>query len=40
MAGAGAGVALQGPKGEVLHYALHLLFSITNNMAEYAAMIA
>jgi ribonuclease HI len=40
MNGAGAGVALRGPKGEVLHYALHLLFPVTNNTAEYEAMIA
>jgi ribonuclease HI len=40
MAGADAGVALRGSKGEVLHYALHLLFPITNNTAEYEAIIA
>jgi ribonuclease HI len=39
MAGVGAGIALRGPKREVLHYALHLLFPVTNNTAEYEAMI-
>jgi ribonuclease HI len=40
MNGVGAGVALRGPKGEVLHYALHLLFPVINNTVEYEAMIA
>jgi ribonuclease HI len=39
MVGIAAEVTLRGPKGEVLHYAPHLLFSVTNNMAEYEAMI-
>jgi RNase H-like domain found in reverse transcriptase/Reverse transcriptase-like len=40
MNGAGAGVALRGPKGEVLHYALHLIFPVMNNTAEYESIIA
>jgi hypothetical protein len=32
MVGVGAGVSLRGPKRDVLHYALHLLFSVTNNI--------
>jgi ribonuclease HI len=39
MAGVGAGVALRGPNKEVLHYTPHLLFSVTNNTAEYETMI-
>src|SRR5664279_3910716 len=38
--GAGAGVSLQGPQGEMLNYALHFQFLVTNNTAEYEALIA
>ena len=38
--GSGAGVALTGPRGEIFNYALHFLFPVTNNVAEYKAMIA
>ena len=37
--GSGAGVALEGPGGEVFNYALKFLFPVTNNVAEYEAMI-
>ena len=38
--GAGAGVSLRGPQGEMLNYALHFQFPVTNNTAEYEALIA
>lgn len=38
--GAGAGVSLTGPLGEILNYALHFLFPVTNNTVKYEAMIA
>lgn len=37
---AGAGIALTGPQGEMLNYALHFQFPVTKNTAEYEAMIA
>ena len=37
--GAGVGVQMLGPQGEDLKYAAHLLFPITNNAAEYEAII-
>ncbi|XP_078167202.1 uncharacterized protein LOC144561968 [Carex rostrata] len=38
--GARAGVSLLGPRGELLNYALHFQFPVTNNTAEYEALIA
>ena len=37
--GSGAGVLLQSPKGDKLHYVLQIHFEATNNMAEYEALI-
>ncbi|XP_078158896.1 uncharacterized protein LOC144554452 [Carex rostrata] len=37
--GAGAGVSLLRPQGEMLNYTLHFQFPITNNTAEYEALI-
>jgi ribonuclease HI len=37
--GAGAGILLIEPRGEQLKYALQLLFSASNNVAEYEALI-
>src|SRR3954451_25036778 len=37
--GSGAGVILQSPKGDKLHYVLQIHFKATNNMAEYEALI-
>ena len=37
--GSGAGVLLQSPTGDKLHYVLHIHFEPTNNMAEYEALI-
>ena len=37
--GSGAGITLNGPRGETLNYAIKFLFSVTNNTAEYEAMI-
>src|SRR3954464_9671886 len=37
--GSGAGVLLQSPTGEKLHYVLQIHFEATNNMAEYEALI-
>ena len=37
--GAGVGVLMLGPKGEQLSYAATLKFAVTNNAAEYEAMI-
>ena len=37
--GAGVGVQMLGPQDEDLKYAAHLLFPITNNAAEYEAII-
>jgi hypothetical protein len=39
MQGAGAGILLIAPRGEQLKYALQLLFSASNNVAEYEALI-
>ena len=39
-AGSGAGLILNGPKGDVVGYALHFNFLTTNNEAEYEALIA
>lgn len=38
--GAGAGVSLLGPQGEMLNYALHFQFPVINNTVEYEALIA
>lgn len=38
--GAGAGVSLLEPQGEMLNYALHFQFPVTNNTTEYKALIA
>jgi ribonuclease HI len=35
----GARVAVISPQGDVLNYALHLIFPMTNNIVEYEAMI-
>src|SRR4051812_9768779 len=35
----GAGIVLSSPKGEQLKYALHILFSALNNVAEYDALV-
>jgi ribonuclease HI len=37
--GAGAGVLLLTPDGEQFKYMVHLNFKVTNNMAEYEALI-
>jgi ribonuclease HI len=37
--GSGAGVAVINPQGDLLNYALHLMFHVTNNVTEYEAMI-
>ena len=37
--GAGAGVVLTSPKGEKLKYVLQILFLVSNNAAEYEAML-
>ena len=37
--GSGAGVLLQSPTGDKLHYVLQIHFEATNNMAEYEALI-
>ena len=37
--GAGAGILFIAPGGEQLKYALQLLFSASNNAAEYEALI-
>ena len=37
--GSGAGVLLQSPTGDKLHYVLQIHFGATNNMAEYEALI-
>ena len=37
--GSGAGVLLQSPTGDTLHYVLQIHFEATNNMAEYDALI-
>lgn len=38
--GGGAGVVLKDPEGVIQRYALTLLFLVTNNAAEYEALIA
>ena len=38
--GSGAGVILESPTGEKVNYALRLEFPISNNEAEYEALIA
>ena len=35
----GAGIVLEGPKGEEISYAVRLEFTATNNQAEYEALI-
>jgi ribonuclease HI len=37
--GSGAGIAMTNSQGDVLNYALHLMFYIINNVAEYEVMI-
>jgi ribonuclease HI len=37
--GAGAGVVLIPPEGDVLKYAIQLEFSATNNIAEYEGLV-
>ncbi|KAJ4811234.1 Pol-polyprotein [Rhynchospora pubera] len=36
----GVGVEIKGPKGEKFHYAIHLTFEVSNNVAEYEALLA
>ncbi|KAJ3704029.1 hypothetical protein LUZ61_007734 [Rhynchospora tenuis] len=38
--GSGVGVEIIGPKGEKFHYAIHLTFNVSNNVAEYEALLA
>ncbi|KAJ4757223.1 Pol-polyprotein [Rhynchospora pubera] len=38
--GSGVGVEIKGPKGEKFHYAIHLTFEVSNNVAEYEALLA
>ena len=38
--GGGAGIAITSPKNDVLEYGVQLKFSITNNEAEYEALLA
>jgi ribonuclease HI len=37
--GAGAGVVLIPPKGDILKYIIQLEFSVTNNIAEYEGLV-
>jgi ribonuclease HI len=37
--GGGAGVVLVDPSGDQVKYMVHLEFKVTNNMAEYEALI-
>jgi ribonuclease HI len=37
--GAGAGVVLIPLEGDILKYAIHIEFSVTNNIAEYEGLI-
>jgi ribonuclease HI len=37
--GAGAGVVLIPPKGDILKYAIQLEFSATNNIEEYEGLV-
>jgi ribonuclease HI len=37
--GAGAGVVLIPPEGDMLKYAIQIEFSATNNMAEYEGLV-
>ncbi|KAJ1691406.1 hypothetical protein LUZ63_015561 [Rhynchospora breviuscula] len=37
--GSGVGVEIKGPKGEKFHYAVHLTFEVSNNIAEYEALL-
>ena len=39
MSGTGAGLILVNPKEIIMEYALHFKFSVTNNRAEYEALI-
>ncbi|KAJ3685541.1 hypothetical protein LUZ61_014705 [Rhynchospora tenuis] len=38
--GSGVRVEIIGPKGEKFHYAIHLTFNVSNNVAEYEALLA
>ncbi|KAJ4795108.1 Pol-polyprotein [Rhynchospora pubera] len=38
--GSGVGIEIKGPKGEKFHYAIHLTFEVSNNVAEYEALLA
>ncbi|KAJ4800173.1 Pol-polyprotein [Rhynchospora pubera] len=38
--GSGVGVEIKGPKGEKFHCAIHLTFEVSNNVAEYEALLA
>jgi len=40
LAGYGAGLILADPDGESLEYALHFVFQVSNNQAEYEALLA
>ncbi|KAJ1685137.1 hypothetical protein LUZ63_016527 [Rhynchospora breviuscula] len=37
--GSGVGVEIKGPKGEKFHYAVHLTFEVSNNVAEYETLL-
>src|SRR3954465_2241406 len=37
--GLGAGIVLTSPKGDRLHYVLQIHFEVSNNVAEYAALV-
>ena len=37
--GSGAGVVLKSPKGDKLSYVLRIHFNVTNNVAEYEALL-
>src|SRR3954469_7120174 len=39
MSGLGAGIILTSPKGDKLHYVLHIHFAASNNVAEYEALV-
>jgi ribonuclease HI len=37
--GLGAGIVLTSPKGDKLHYVLHIHFNASNNLTEYEALV-
>ncbi|KAJ3698988.1 hypothetical protein LUZ61_002693 [Rhynchospora tenuis] len=38
--GSGLGVQIKGANGEIFYYAIHITFKVTNNTAEYEALLA